>query len=150
MKGSLAERFWARVEKGAGCWIWKGAISRWGYGAIGSGSKVLKAHRVSWELANGRSVPDGMAILHSCHNRACVNPAHLRPGTPADNVADMMAAGRECRGEATVTARLNIDNVKFIRTALAAGVGQEELARTYDVARTTISAIATGRSWKRA
>lgn len=45
-------------------------------------------------LAHGRPIPAGMSVMHSCDNPPCVNPAHLRVGTPADNNLDTTTKGR--------------------------------------------------------
>jgi hypothetical protein len=39
---------------------------------------------VVWELVRG-TVADGLMIDHICHNRACVNPDHLREVTNKQN-----------------------------------------------------------------
>src|SRR5947208_5526213 len=74
-------RFWRKVHKGEAndCWIWKGGTNGV-YGTLGApgGRKTLYAHRLSWELANGRSIPEGLFIDHICRNKLCVNPQHLQ------------------------------------------------------------------------
>ena len=79
----------------SGCWVWLMATDKDGYGVYKDwlGRKV-GAHRESWERANGRPVPEGLSVLHKCHLRCCVNPAHLYTGTPADNFWDGVRAGR--------------------------------------------------------
>lgn len=84
---SLEERFWPKVEKTETCWNWTASKMTSGYGQIGSGGKggrPLCAHRVAYELEVG-PIPDGMQIDHICHNRLCVNPAHLRAVTNKQN-----------------------------------------------------------------
>lgn len=91
----LATRFWARVQRAEGdaCWLWLGVKDRKGYGRITLGTKNLKAHRVSFELANGR-LDDGMLICHRCDNPSCVRPDHLFAGTASDNMRDAVRKGR--------------------------------------------------------
>jgi len=88
-RGSLEYRFWLKVDKEGqdGCWLWTGCKTKGrhgGYGQIGVSGKLLRAHRVSWELANG-PLPPGVFLDHVCNNRSCVNPGHLRQASLADN-----------------------------------------------------------------
>jgi hypothetical protein len=87
-------RFWAKVSKGDGCWIWTGSRNPKGYGRLNTGNRVRLAHAISWELSHG-AVPDGLWVLHRCDNPPCVRPDHLWLGTAADNTADMVAKGRQ-------------------------------------------------------
>lgn len=73
---TATEHFWSRVDKSGDCWEWTASRSE-GYGDLSVNGKVLKAHRVSYELLVG-PIPKGMQIDHKCYNRACVNPAHLQ------------------------------------------------------------------------
>jgi len=48
----------------------------------------LYAHRVSYLLYVG-AIPDGMLVDHTCHERSCVNPGHLRLATPKQNTENV-------------------------------------------------------------
>lgn len=93
-------RFYAKVEKTDGCWLWKGARHRLANGTMTYGTIMLTkgrtalAHRVSYELANG-DLSDDAVLRHTCDNPACVRPDHLVAGTQQDNLADMREKGRD-------------------------------------------------------
>jgi len=153
---SLAERFWAKVDKQGptDCWEWLGCTRR-GYGYIrqGHGGSMILAHRVSWEIANG-PIPKGegyhgICVLHHCDNPSCVNPAHLFLGTHADNMQDMVKKDRVAhpRGEQNGYSILTEQDVHEILCLLAARYSQREIAKVYNVARTTITAINNRRNW---
>lgn len=92
------ERFWEKVDKSDGCWLWNAAISTSGYGHFRYEKKVREAHLVSYMLLVG-DIPEGMQLDHTCHtndatckggvscvHRRCVNPSHLQPVTGPENM----------------------------------------------------------------
>lgn len=81
---SVEQRFWSKVEKTEGCWLWTASTFRTGYGQFRLGKTNTSAHRVAFELVNG-PIPPGTQIDHRCGCRACVNPDHMRLATNAEN-----------------------------------------------------------------
>lgn len=146
-------RFWRKVHKTEGCWLWIGATSR-GYGKVSKGHRgegYFKAHRFSWELAYG-PIPEGKDVCHSCDNTICIRPDHLFLGTQADNIADMNKKGRHtkigARGPLNCNTKLTANQVGKIRQLLASGVSLRTTAKLYNVHQSTICDIKYGRSWK--
>lgn len=78
-KGTVEERFWSNVRRNGEdeCWPWLGQLYL-GYGRMHTPfSSCTLAHHVA-VLLSGRGIPAGMVIDHTCRNRACQNPLHLR------------------------------------------------------------------------
>ena len=96
VRGPLAPRFWAKVDKSGDCWEWRGGMHRiHGYGSVWVAERggMVHAHRVAWQLTNGE-IPKGLHVLHRCDNRIYVRPDHLFLGTHQDNMRDMRLKGR--------------------------------------------------------
>lgn len=73
------------LESSSGCWEWTGPLSTAGYGQLFIEGKNRPAHRISYEAHVG-PIEDGLHIDHLCRNRKCVNPSHLEPVTPLENI----------------------------------------------------------------
>jgi hypothetical protein len=78
------QRFWSKVDKSGGCWLWTGAKNQEGYGLLRSGGEYKRAHRFAYEMLVG-PIPDGQLIDHVCHNTSCVRAEHLRLATFKQN-----------------------------------------------------------------
>lgn len=147
----LEVRFWRRVDKSAGpagCWPWLGTVNRQrnGYGVITvpgrpKSSPAAQAHRVSWELANGRAIPTGMHVCHSCDNPSCVNPAHLFIGTPAENAADMARKERQPNRKYTAAEARSVYALKGLE-------GPAAISRRLGLPRDFVKKVLYGKSWK--
>jgi len=140
------DAFHAGYEKVAsGCWEWRRATHYRGYGQVTHkpGEEAF-AHRFSYAHFNGE-IPEGMMVLHTCHNRKCVNPQHLYIGTASDNSKDMVRAGRQQKGERVWSAKINENEAKKI---MAEPGRYYQIATKYGVSRGIVSCIKRGRTWK--
>lgn len=84
--GDDVKRFHGYVEVTETCWLWRGQVSRAGYGQfrVARPDRMLLAHRWSYAHHVG-PIPEGLELDHLCRVRQCVNPAHLEPVTPREN-----------------------------------------------------------------
>lgn len=156
-----AAHFWARVDQSEGpdaCWPWK-AKARYlhGYGAlvfnVGDGWKNYGAHRIAFFLAEGRTQAPGLDVMHSCDNKICCNPAHLREGTRSENTRDAWARGRfgeinRKRGTAHHGATVTETQVVAIRRLREAGAKREDIAEAAGITVAALDHIIARRSWK--
>lgn len=129
------------------CIIWPYFIGRNGYGKVPLNGRSHYVHRVVLERAAGPAPRPGMLAAHLpviCHNRACVNPRHLRWATPKQNMDDRVIDGTHHRGEHHHGAKLTAVQVLAI---FRDGRTHQAIADEYGVTRTTITMIKLGRTW---
>lgn len=146
----LAERFWSMVDKSSsnGCWNWTGALQGRGYGIISLKHKNLMAHRVSYEIHNGKINKDNF-ICHLCDNRKCVNPLHLFQGTAKDNTQDASNKNRLPFGENHHQSKLSEDAVIAIRKLRKNGMSGPKLGKIFGVNHVTIYRICKKIIWRK-
>lgn len=142
MHGTPAERFWHWVEKGApdSCWLWQGKTDKDGYGTLKDGPKLLRAHRISYEIHKGE-IPEGHLIRHSCHTPGCVNPRHLSTGTHIDNAMDKVLAGRSRVNEAHPNCKFSDEVVAAVR---AASGRRKDIAEQFGISPSQVGNIRSG------
>ncbi len=156
MSKSVDERFWSKVLIGNGCWDWTAGKTADGYGSFRLGASAERAPRVAWRLWHGED-PGHRLVLHGCDRPSCVRPSHLRLGTHADNVQDMVSRGRHglkthpekaARGSRHASAKLTEDVVRQLREAHAAGgVSFAELASFVGVNEGTVARAVQKKNW---
>lgn len=158
------ERFWARVERGPGCWLWTQFRDPEGYGRfwVVSRRRRVRAHRVAFELETGIN-PGDLFVCHTCDNPRCVHPDHLFMGTSEDNSRDRDSKGRQargttsgartqphrvCRGSRNGRAKLDEAMVRALRAEIAGGMSLSEVARRFAVSVQVIWAIHHRKRWR--
>jgi hypothetical protein len=104
----LYDRFQENVERTEGCWLWRGKRTSKGYGVVKfrfrGENRQARAHRLSYLLYKGDLPPyvvGGPEVLHLCHNRACVNPEHLKLGSHKENMAATLGKRKKPRAHPT-------------------------------------------------
>lgn len=135
MSQIVADRFLSHCEEDplTGCWIWKLALTKKGYGKFKYNYETWKANRFSYYIFVGEL--GNLHALHKCNNTSCVKPSHLYAGTNDDNVKDSYADGRY---------KLTIPQVQDIKRRLKQGETQIALSREFNVSSANINRIAQG------
>lgn len=148
---TFEQRFWSRVEKSDGCWLWTGKPCGKGYGSLRSNNVRYYAHRASWIIHRG-PIPPQMCVLHRCDNPPCVNPAHLFLGSLADNVRDMVEKGRQSSmpmpGEANGFSRFTDNDIREMRRQRKGGDLLATIARRFSTSQEYVSLIVKRKAWK--
>src|SRR3990167_4261440 len=146
-------RFWSKVNRTEGCWLWTGSRSggnqgrkygQFTYTVAPGQQRHVSAHVYSYEIAYG-PVPDGLEVLHICNTGLCLRPDHLKAGTHQQNVADAVKDGlyikRDAKGRKP--RKLTDAQVEQI-VALAKDMLQYRIAEQFGVSKTCNSLILKG------
>ena len=158
-------RFWKKVDKTGKCWTdktgkywmcwdWTAATNRDGYGRFSVNHELYTAHQISWMLANNQTtIPAGMYVRHDCDRPTCVNPEHLRLGTPKENAQERVLKGRANfrSGEDSPASKVNWRIVNEIRARYNPKTkhGYLNLSKEYGISRTAVRSIVKHLSWKK-
>jgi len=143
----LAEKLRLKSKAGPkGCLLWTGHTNADGYGEFSHEGKMVRAHRKAWEVANGRAVPAGLEVCHSCDVPACIEPSHLSAETHQKNVADRDARKRRAppQGEKNGNAILTAEVVRKIRMTPGK---HRDLAALFSTSKSNITGILSGNRW---
>ncbi len=126
------------------CIKWPFSYAPNGYPRIKDGYVSRGAHRVMCETVHGPRPKDKEHAAHSCGNRWCINPNHLRWATAKENHSDRKAHGTYPYGERSPGSKLTEEIVKAIR---ASDESITALAERYKVHFGTVSRIKRRLAW---
>lgn len=133
------------------CWEWTGHVSKYGYGTYNGLYEFLgtnRCHHQAYILTHG--VIPTYQILHSCDNRRCCNPTHLREGTHQENMRDMTDRNRQAHHGVSQPGELN--GFHKLTLAQVKGILQDDrtlklIALDYNISKVRVSQIKRRKAW---
>lgn len=128
------------------CLLWPFRKIGKGYGAFQIGGKSVYCHRWVCEKTHGNPPSSRHQVAHSCGNRPCCNPLHLRWATKAENEADKLVHGSLPRGEQISWSKLTRENVREIRR-LRGQLTQSQLGKMFGVSVGAINGVQRRATW---
>lgn len=133
-----------RVKRGPR--VLNGTVTARGYRNFSvTGGRIVQLHRQVLIAFRGA---EGEVARHVNGDSLDNRLTNLVWGTPADNYADSVKHGTNCKGESHGNSKLDSQKVMCIRQSLEKGVSQRRVAEEYGVHQYTIYAIAKGKTWK--
>jgi hypothetical protein len=113
------------------CTLWTHANYK-GYGMFALNKKTLRAHVYVCEMYHGPRPTPAHEVAHNCGVRACVNPAHLRWATRAENHADKKLHGTHRQGETHHTAKYSDADIRMMRALREAGIQVKHISEAFN------------------
>jgi len=141
---NIPESIKSKIEiNNEGCWNWKkGTVC--GYPAIypGKGEPWEYGHRWMYLKIHGKTLTKNDIVCHSCDNRKCLNPDHLKLGSRATNNRHRVIAKRgpwdKVTPEHAEKAREMYESGLYSQKAIGAMIG---------CTQQNVSAIIRGITW---
>lgn len=133
-----------KIDEKSGCWNAYGSHQGNGYVSkrfkIDGKTKGFLLHRVSYMLFVG-SIPDGNIVSHTCYNKRCVNPKHLKASTMGEFAQDIL---RRETNESVIwepKQKLTIKQTVEIRRS---DLSSYKLAKLYNISPVQVRRIKNG------
>jgi len=123
------------------CILWPGAKNDGGYPITWVNGKTVYKHR---EVVKAQR---GQVVMHLCDNRACINPEHLRIGTPKENSQDMVNKNRQAKGESCGNSLYTEDCVRQVRS-LKGSLSSRKVAALFNMSKTNVLDIWNYKIWR--
>lgn len=150
---AILARTQPEVTKSGICFRWLKAIGSTGYGHLtyseNGKARTVAPHRLLLELKLERSLRYDEWALHSCDNRWCCNPDHIRLGTASENQKESWDKGqsglRARPGEMNGRATLTEEQVRAIRLST---LPVKEIAARFQLHWATVYGIRRRKLWK--
>ena len=150
-KGDRLRWLKAHLEyAGAACLVWPFSSDPSGYGSGYYAGRKIGAHRLMCVLAHGEPPVGNSQAAHSCGNKSCVNPKHLRWATGAQNADDKRRHGTMPYGERVHSSRMTVADVRRAKAMRSDGASYQKISELIGVSRSTVSRACKGETWANA
>jgi hypothetical protein len=133
-------------HRGQDCLEWPFGTYPGGYGRIRYKKIETTAHRIMCIEAHGEPIDVKLDAAHSCHNRLCVNPSHLRWATKSENQKDRLDNGTGVVGRDNAMAKITESDVRRIRE-MRGRKNLGEIALEFGITKSNVSCIHLRKSW---
>lgn len=134
----------AEIRGRKDCIRWPFSMMPSGYGVLNYEGRVQNAHRIVHRLATGEN--KALDVAHSCGNRWCVNPDHLRWATRSQNMQDKVGHGTHARGEKSPRSKMSNKKARAIASDLGC-LSHKDIAQKHGVKVWIVADISAGRTW---
>ncbi|MCF7803906.1 MAG: HNH endonuclease [Candidatus Marinimicrobia bacterium] len=133
------------------CWVWEGTKNNSGYPLFSLQGEMVSALRLLYQIYYERKIPKNWVVSHICEDNSCVNPNHIYITTRSERTRqayqkrELIPASQ--RGEKNPNSKLCEQDIRAIRAAKEDGITHQQLAKEYQVTKTTISQIVNNKLW---
>ena len=147
------------VDEDLGCWHWRMAAFNGSPRVrvnFNGKSQMMAGRKAAYILAYEKDIPKGHRVYRAahCHSKDCLNPEHVRAGSPQQEGSVVSKTGRNKgnlgriianQRNSRARAKLTLEQVREIR---ASDETQRVKAERYGVHEKTIHLIETGKRWR--
>lgn len=158
MKFNKIDKILERISRDQvrGCWTWKGNKTTDGYATFFL-SNGVRGNREYHRKLVGRTIYEyfmgdvkpGLILVRTCRNRACVNPAHLKPGTYGEALQQNVDKQKRTQRMREVLGKITFEQAQEMRKLRTERrYKYKHLSQIFGVGESTVCDVLANRAWK--